>query len=98
MLTAIGAVALITGRLQAAAIAYDCPVMISEVTAKKAAVDLSKFKRQDVYVRRGEEPVVAFAIDTIRHLAETMLVQIARIQAAMQEPSGDAKPEARPEA
>ena len=103
VLTAIGAVALITGRLQAAAIAYDCPVMISGVTAKKASVDLAKFKRQEVYIRRGEEPIEAFAIDTIRSLAETMLYQIAKIQAAVKEPAGeaatpDAPSEPRPEA
>ncbi len=62
MLSAVGDNINVAARLEAQTKIYDCTLVVSEVTANCAGLDLSAFPRYEAEIRGREEPVAVYAI------------------------------------
>ena len=67
-LTAVGDTVNLASRLQDLTKQYQCQVIISEVAAQRAGIDVSGFPRHEVTVRNRTEPVAIRAIEDLDSL------------------------------
>jgi len=67
-LTAVGDVVHVASRLQELTKAYGCQVVISELVARRAGIDVSAFPCHEVTVRNRYDPIVIRTIDDVQTL------------------------------
>jgi adenylate cyclase len=67
-LTAVGDTVHVASRLQELTKEYDCQIIISDLVAERAGIDVSAFERHELIVRNRREPIVIRTIDDVEQL------------------------------
>lgn len=75
-LTAVGDTVHVASRLQDLTKQYHCQLIVSELAAARAGVDVSAFPRQEIAVRNRNAPIAIRTIDDARVLAGTANVAV----------------------
>jgi adenylate cyclase len=70
VLSAIGDTVNIAARLEAMCKAYDCSLVISEVTARRAGIDMSAFPSHSASTRGRRAPITVYAVGEPQKIAD----------------------------
>ena len=71
-LTAVGDTVHVASRLQELTKEYDCQIIISDLVAERAGIDVSMFQRQELMVRNRSDPVAIRTINDVEKLIRNL--------------------------
>lgn len=71
-LTAVGDTVHVASRLQELTKEYDCQIIISDLVAERAGIDVSVFERHELMVRNRREPIAIRTINDVEQLIRNL--------------------------